>query len=132
MATLEERLTVIEHEHAGLKHDNEELKQKIELHTIALGGLVNKATLESINEKNDKIFQALMAHDEFTNRQLAELRERLEVQVEGKIAGLQTEMRQGFDVQGKQIETLSKQTETLSKQMEQVLLLLNTLTKKPE
>jgi hypothetical protein len=90
MATIEERLAAIEQEHA-------ELKQKIDLQTLAIGGLVNKAMLERINEKNDKIFQALIAHDEFTNRQLSEFRERVEVQVEGKIAGMQTEMRQGFD-----------------------------------
>lgn len=103
MATFEERLTAIEHGYADLKHDNEDLKhgnedlkQKIELHTIAIGALVNKATLESLNEKHDKIFQALIAHDEFTNRQLSEFREKVEVQIEGKVAGLQTEMRQGF------------------------------------
>src|SRR5690348_13830695 len=99
MATVEERLTAIEREHAGLKHDNEELKKNIELQTIAIGALVNKAALESINEKNDRIFNALMAHDQFINGQLAELRERLEVEVGGKIVGMQTEMRQRFEQQ---------------------------------
>src|SRR5260370_39603344 len=92
MANIEERLTAIE-------HDNAELKQKIELHTLAIGGLVNKAMLESINEKNDNIFKALTDHDQFTNQQLAELREKVEVQVEGKIVGLQTEVRQRFERQ---------------------------------
>ena len=89
MPSLEERMQALEHEHA-------DLKQKIELHTLAIGGLVNKATLEAINEKNDKIFEALIHHDEFTNMQLAELREKVEVQLEGKIAGMHAEMRQRF------------------------------------
>ena len=122
MATFEERLTAIEREHVELKHDNAELKEKIELQTIAIGGLVNMALLERINEKNDKIFQALIAHDEFTNRQLSELRERIEVQVEGKIAGLQIEMHQSF-------EALEQR---MNSRFDQILLLLNTLTSKPD
>src|SRR5579871_3237664 len=108
MATFEERLTAIERKHAELKHDNAELKQKLELHTIAISGLVNKTMLERINDRNDKIFQVLTTHDEFTNRQLAELRERVEIQVEGKIVGLQTEMRQGFDAVNARFETLEQ------------------------
>src|SRR5256885_1748762 len=97
MATIEERLTVIEQDNAKLKHDNADLKQKIELHTLAIGGLVNKSMLEAINDKNDKIFKTLTNHDTFTNQQLADLREKIEVGVEGKVVGMQTEMRQGFD-----------------------------------
>jgi hypothetical protein len=118
MATFEERLTAIEQGHTELRHDNAELKQKIELQTIAIGGLVNKAMLERINETNDKIFQRLIAHDEFTNQQLSELREKVEVQVEGKIVGMQTEMRQGFDA--------------VNARFDQILLVLNTLTTKPD
>ncbi len=104
MSNYEDRLTALEQEHAYLKHENDDLKQKIELHTIAIGGLVNKAMLERISEKNDKIFQALMAHDELTNLQLAELRERVEVQVEGKIIALQTEVRQ-LQTEVRQLQT---------------------------
>lgn len=89
MSSLEERVQALEQEHT-------ELKQKIELHTLAIGGLVNKATLEAINEKNDKIFKALTDHDTFPHLQLAELREKVEVDIEGKIVGMQTEMRQRF------------------------------------
>src|SRR5579875_1220990 len=106
MAKFEERLAALEQEQAKLKQDNTELKQKVELQTIALGGLVNKTMLERINEKNDKIFQSLIAHDKFTNQQLSEFREKVEVQIEGKIAGMQAEMRQGFEQQGQQIATL--------------------------
>ncbi|MEO7018520.1 MAG: hypothetical protein ABI234_00015 [Ktedonobacteraceae bacterium] len=133
MATLEERLTTIEHEQAELKQDNAELKQdnaeikqtnaelkqKIELQTIAIGGLINKAILESINEKNDKIFQVLINHDEFTNQQLAELRERVEVQVEGKIVGMQVEMRQGFKDAQTQVVELDGKVVGLQTEMRQ-------------
>ena len=136
MATFEERLTAIEREHVELKHDNAALNEKIELQTIAIGGLVNKALLERINEKNDKIFQALIAHDEFTNRQLSELRERIEVQVEGKIAGLQIEMHQSFEEVNSRFEAVDGRFEALEQRMnsrfDQILLLLNTLTNKPD
>lgn len=127
METFEERLTALEREHTDLKHDNEELKQKMELQTIAIGGLVNKAMLERINEKNDKIFQALISHDEFTNHQLSELRERVEVQVEGKIAGLQTEMRQSF-------ETVATKDDlsAVNARLDQIMLALAALAPKPE
>ena len=116
MATIEERLTLIEHEQAKLKNDNTELKKTIELQTIAIGALVNKAALERLNEKYDKIFDALMAHDRFTNGQLAEFRGQ-QTELDGKITGLQTEMRQRFEAQDKKFD--------------QILLLLNTLTSKP-
>ncbi len=70
----------------ALEHENTELKQKIELHTIAIGGLINKAMFEALNEKNDKIFKALEDHDKLTNIQLAELREKVEVDIEGKLS----------------------------------------------
>jgi len=91
MATLEERMARIEHENA-------ELKRSVEILTTALGALVNKATLEKVDEKNSKIFDALMAHDQLTNQQLAELRGQL-TETDGKIVGLQTEMRQEFEQQ---------------------------------
>jgi chromosome segregation ATPase len=141
MATFEERLTAIEQEHAELKHDNAELKQKIELQTIAIGGLVNKSMLERLNEKNDKIFQALVTHDGFTNQQLSELRERGEVQVEGKIAGLQTEMRQSFEAVGARFETVATKDDfqvvnarldSMDTRFDQIMLALTALAPKPE
>jgi phage shock protein A len=136
MATFEERLAAIENEyaelkqeHASLKHENDDLKQKIELHTIAIGGLVNKAMLERINEKNDKIFQALQNHDQFTNTQLAELREKVEVQVEGRITGLQTEVRQGFERQDKQIADLRGE---MNARFDQIMFALAALAPKPD
>lgn len=136
MATVEERLAAIEHQQADLKHDNAELKhdnaelkQKIELHTIAIGAMVNKATLESINEKNDKIFKALTAHDMFTNQQLAELREKVEVDLEGKIVGMQTEMRQRFDEQdGKIVGMQTEMRQRLERQDAKLQQLVDLLT----
>jgi hypothetical protein len=88
MATIEERLQALEQEHS-------QLKKTIELQTIAIGALVNKAALERLNEKYDKIFDTLIAHDSFTNEQLAELRTQ-QIEADGKIVGLQTEIRQRF------------------------------------
>ena len=119
MATLEERLTAVEHEYAGIKHDNDELKQKIELHTMAIGAMVNKATIESIKEKNDKIFKTLAAHDKFTNAQLAELREKVEVDIEGKIVGMQTEMRQGFEAVNARFEQQDARFASIDARFEQ-------------
>ncbi|HVU66537.1 MAG TPA: hypothetical protein VHD63_05385 [Ktedonobacteraceae bacterium] len=92
MATIEKRIQALEQEHA-------ELKKTIELQTVAIGALVNKAALEKLNEKYDTIFKTLENHDKFTNMQLAELREKVEVDIEGKIVGMQTEMRQRFTEQ---------------------------------
>lgn len=95
MPTIEERLQAIEQEHTELKRSNTELQRAVELMNIALGALVNKATLEKVNEQNNKIFDTLMRHDQFTNQQLAELRGQF-TELDGKVVGLQTEMRQRF------------------------------------
>lgn len=142
MATIEERLTLIEHEHAKLKNDNTELKKTIELQTIAIGALVNKATLERLNEKYDKIFDALIAHDRFTNEQLAEFRGQ-QIELDGKIIGLQTEMRQRFEqqdvainarfeAQDKRFDAQDKRFDAQDKKLDQILLSLNALAPKPD
>jgi endonuclease III len=118
MPTLEERLQALEQEHA-------ELKKAIELQTIAIGALVNKTTLEKLNEKYDKIFETLMAHDRFTNEQLAELRKQ-QIEEDGKIVGLQTEMRQRFNEQDSKIAGLQ------TTQSEHTTLLQQILARLPE
>ena len=55
MATIEERLQVLEQEHNSLK-------KTIELQTIAIGALANKATLEKLDEKYDRIFHTLCSN----------------------------------------------------------------------
>lgn len=52
MPTFEERLTLVEHEQA-------ELKKTIELQTIAIGTLVNKAALERLTELLTQILARL-------------------------------------------------------------------------
>ena len=102
MATLEERMARVEHDITRVDHENAELKRAVDLMNTALGALVNKSSLEKINEQNSKTFDTLIRHDQFTNQQLAELRGQLTEQ-DGKIVGMQTEMRQRFEQQGGQI-----------------------------
>ena len=95
MPTIEERLQALEREHQTLEQEHTELKKTIELQTIAIGALVNKAALEKLNEKYDKIFDVLMAHDSLTNERLGDMQGQL-IELNGKIIGQQTEMRQRF------------------------------------
>lgn len=88
MPTLEERMQALEQEHTTLK-------KTIELQTIAIGALVNKATLEKLNEKYDKLFDVLNNHNVLTNERLGDIQNQL-IEQDGKIVGLQTEMRQRF------------------------------------
>jgi len=112
MPSIEERLQSLEQEHTVLK-------KTIELQTIAIGALVNKAALEKLNEKYDKLFETLINHDRFTNEQLAEFRSQ-QNELDGKIVGLQTEIRQRFTEQdgkivGLQTEMHQRFTEQDSK-----------------
>ncbi len=111
MPTVEERLQTLEQEHG-------ELKKTIELQTIAIGALVNKNTLEKLNEKYDRIFEALIAHDRFTNEQLTGLREQ-QTETDGKITGLQTEMRQRFTEQDNKTTRLDGKVVGLQTEMRQ-------------
>jgi chromosome segregation ATPase len=105
MSTIEERLQALEREHQTLEREHTDLKKTIELQTIAIGALVTKATLEKLNEKYDKIFDALMAHDRLTNERLGDIQTQL-IEQDGKIVGLQTEMRQRFNEQDSRIARL--------------------------
>ena len=119
MPTIEERIQALEQDHTQLKktikQEHTQLKKTIELQTIAIGALVNKAALEKLNEKYDKLFENLITHDSFTNGQLAELRNQ-HTELDGKLVGLQTEMRQRFTEQDSKFVGLdSKVTELDSK-----------------
>jgi hypothetical protein len=127
MASIEERLTALENQHA-------ELREKMELQTIAIGALVNKATLERLNEKYDKLFDVLITHDRLTNEQLAELRTQhlkldgklVGVQTEilkldGKLVGVQTEMRQGFEAVNARFEEQDKRLDGHTALLTQIL-----------
>ncbi len=111
MPTIEERLQNLEQEHT-------ELRKTIELQTIAIGALVNKNTLEKLNEKYDKIFEALIAHDRLTNEQIAGLRGQ-QTETDGKITGLQTEMRQRFTEQNNKTTRLDGKVAGLQTEMRQ-------------
>ena len=82
--------------------------------------------VEASQEQNGKLFDVINTHNAFTNQQLAELREKVEVQVEGKIVGMQTEMRQRFAEQD------SKITGVRATQIEQTALLQQILARLPE
>src|SRR5215469_8127485 len=91
MASIEERLASLEQENAALKKSDE-------LQTIALRALVTKDAFEALRETNNKLFDALMSHDRLTNERLGDLQTQMIAQ-DGKIVGLQTEMRQRFEHQ---------------------------------
>lgn len=113
MATIKERVQALEKE-------NTELKQKIELHTIAIGGLINKAALEALNEKNDKIFKALQDHDQYTNAEIADLRAKIEDDIEGKIVGMQTEMRQSFTKADDRLDRVDDRLDRVDNRLDRV------------
>lgn len=113
MASIEERLTALENQHA-------ELREKMELQTIAIGALVNKATLERLNEKYDKLFDVLITHDRLTNEQLAELRTQ-QLKLDGKLVGVQTEMRQGFEAVNARFEEQDKRLDEHTALLTQIL-----------
>ena len=113
MASIEERLTALENQHA-------ELREKMELQTIAIGALVNKATLERLNEKYDKLFDVLITHDRLTNEQLAELRTQ-QLKLDGKLVGVQTEIRQGFEAVNARFEEQDKRLDEHTALLTQIL-----------
>lgn len=132
MPSIEERLQALEQDHTELEREHNELKKTIELQTIAIGALVNKAALERLNEKYDKIFDALTNHDRFTNEQLAELRTQ-QIETDGKIAGLQTEMRQHFNEHDGKIASLqTTQTEHTTILEQHTTLLTEILARLPK
>lgn len=115
MPSIEERLQALEREHQTLEQEHTQLKKTIELQTIAIRALVAKEafeklqdTVEKSQKQNGKLFDALMAHDRFTNEQLAELRGQ-NIELDGKIVGLQTEMRQRFSEQDNKVAGLQNE-----------------------
>ena len=144
MATIEERVQALEQEIVARKKAEELL-------TIAVRALVSKEafeklqdTVEAAQEQNGKLFDVITTQNAFTNQQLAELRAKVEVQVEGKIVGMQTEMRQRFAEQDGKItgvqtemrqrfaEQDGKITGVQATQTEQTALLQQILARLPE
>jgi SMC interacting uncharacterized protein involved in chromosome segregation len=133
VATIEERLQALEREHEQLqtlKREHSELKKTIELQTIAIRALVSKeafeklqntveeiqATAEKSQEQNGKLFDVLNNHNIFTNERFGDIQTQL-VELDGKIIGQQTEMRQHFSEQDGKIVGL--QTEMRQRFSEQ-------------
>jgi predicted nucleic acid-binding Zn-ribbon protein len=120
MASIEERLQALEQEHT-------QLKKTIELQTIAIRALVSKEafeklqeTVEKSQEQNSKLFDVLNNHNIFTNERLGDIQNQIE-ELDGKIAGWQTEMRQHFietdgKVAGLQTEMRQHFIETATKE----------------
>lgn len=124
MATIEERLQALEREHERLQvleQEHTQLKKTIELQTIAIRALVSKEafeklqdTVEKIQEQNGKTFDALIVHDRLTNERLGDIQTQLIeqdnkiVELDGKVVGLQTEMRQRFNGQDSKIAGLER------------------------
>ena len=125
MATIEERLQALEQENAARKKAEELL-------TIAVSALVSKEafeklqntfeklqnTVEASQEQHGKLFNVLINHDSFTNTQLTELRTQ-QTEEDGKIVGIQTEMRQRFVEQDSKITTLDGKVVGLQTEMHQ-------------
>lgn len=112
MPTIEKRLQALEQE-------NVERKKTEELFTLALRGCASKEALEKLQttveeslKKSDKLFEVLINHDRLANEQLAELR-KLYLIHDGKIVGLQTEMRQRFAEQDGKITKLDERVTRL-------------------
>ena len=105
MATIEKRLQALEQENAARKKAEELL-------TIAIRAFVSKEafeklrdtveklqeTMEKSQEQNGKIFDIINNHNIFTNERLGDIQSQL-IETDGKVAGLQTEMRQRFNEQ---------------------------------
>ena len=95
MPTIEERLQALEQENAARKKTEELL-------TMAVRALVSKEafeklqdTVEKSQEQNGRIFDILNNHNIFTNERLGDIQSQL-IELDGKLTGLQTEMRQRF------------------------------------
>ena len=112
MASIEERMQTLERGYRTLEQEHIELKKTVDLYATVIGALVNKATLEMLEEKYDKIFDALIAHDRLTNDQLSEMRTQ-QIEEDGKVVGLQTEMRQRFAEQDGKIAALDSKIAAL-------------------
>ncbi|TMF47707.1 MAG: hypothetical protein E6I32_09250 [Chloroflexi bacterium] len=101
------------------------------MQTIALRALVTKDAFEALRETNNKIFDALMSHDQLTNERLGDLQTQV-IELDGKSVGLQTEMRQRFEQQDQHFADVRGELTIQGQKLDQVLRLLNTLTPKSE
>lgn len=118
MATLEERIQALEQENTARKREHELL-------TIAVNALVSKEAFEKIQEQNGKLFDALNNHNILTNERFGDLQSQV-IELDSKVVGLQTEVRQNFTEQGSKIAGLK------NTQAEHTTLLQQILARLPE
>lgn len=102
MATIEERVQALEQENAARKQEIAARKQAEELLTITVRALVSKEAFEKLQEtikesqeQNGKLFNVLINQGTLHNERLTDLQNQL-IEVDGKVAGQQTETRQRF------------------------------------
>ena len=113
MPTIERRVQALEQEITARKKAEELL-------TIAVHALVSKEafeklqeTVEKSQEQNNKLFDVLNNHNTLTNERLGDIQSQL-IELDGKIVGQQTEMRQHFtELDGKNSRTTNRNTPTL-------------------
>jgi hypothetical protein len=131
MATLEERVQALEQAMVAQKKAEELL-------TIAVHALVSKEafeklqdTVERSQEQNDKLFDVLNTHNAFTNGRLGDIQNQL-IEQDGKVTGLQTEMRQYFTEQDGKVTGLQTEMRQRFTQIETALTqIISRLPEKP-
>ncbi|MGH2478300.1 MAG: hypothetical protein ACRDHW_01390 [Ktedonobacteraceae bacterium] len=112
MPTIEKRVQALEQENATRKQTEEWL-------TITVRALVSKEAFEKLQEtikesqeKYGKLFNVLINQGDLHNKRLTELQDQIIevnrkiIEVDGKVVGLQTEMRQRFTKQDGKITGL--------------------------
>lgn len=119
MPTLEERVQALEQENVARKKAEELL-------TVAVHALVSKEafeklqeTVEKSQEQNSKLFDVLNTHNVITNERLADLQGQI-IELDGKVVGLQTEMRQRFAEQDGKIVGLQTEVRRLDSKVSQL------------
>jgi len=134
MPTIEERLQALEQENAARKQEIATHKKTEELLTIAVRALVSKEAFEKLqdtvektqetvkisHEQNGKLFDVLNTHNVFTNERLGDIQNQL-IELDGKIVGQQTEIRQRFTEQDGKIVGLRTETRQHFTQIEAAL-----------
>ncbi len=132
MPTLEERVQALEQEITARKRAEETLiqenaarKHSEEMLTIAVRALVSKEAFETLQEtikenqeQNGKLFNVIINQNAFHNERLGDLQNQI-IELDGKTAGLQTEMRQRFTEQDGKITELDGKVTGLQTEMRQ-------------
>lgn len=143
MPTLEERVQALEQEVTARRQTEEML-------TVAIRALVSKEAFEQLQrtvkeaqEQNGKLFNVIIGQNSLHNERVKDLPAQLAIhdnkitELDGKVVGLQTEMRQHFtDLDGKviglQTEARQFQTETRQRFTEIETALTQILARLPE